>query len=424
LTGTISRARGRLIGLAGVIVAALSLAPSALAGNGMIEYTTAHYSVKTDITPRFAAVIGDHMETIYREYARRFQGFGEVEQRFDVKVFRTRRQYEEATGALAPGSTGAFIVHLKLLAAHAEGRTAEEVLRTLYHEGFHQFMYYAISKECPIWLNEGLAEYFSEATWNGKEFETGQVPSGRLHVIREAIRTGTYVPLHMLVTMSNEQWLQNCASNDHRASIHYCQAWSLAQFLLHANGGRYAPMMSRFLRELADGHDQEEAFVASFGADLRAFEQTWARYVMSLRPSPKFTCRDNMEALMTLARSEYGDVRKFRSVSELRKKVRSSRNRWSITFPTGKTFNSSDKQAVAALFRCPLDRSVRELSYFVVNDPKSGMPILVCTHHPGIVIKAYFQRQRSGELKVMVEEEVYETLKDGLRQAIQAAQRQ
>jgi len=322
------------------------------------------------------------------------------------------------------GSTGVFMSAGQVLAAHADKRTTEKVLRTLYHEGFHQFMYEVISPDVPVWVNEGIAEYFSDATWNGQTFALGQVSSVRLYVIQQAIKNGTAIPFRRLFSMSSDQWQQNSRADRRQGSLQYSEAWSIVHFLIHADGGRHAPMLNRLLRSIHEGQLPERAMEEVFGEDYGQFERAWARYVMALQPSPKFECRDNMESLLLLAKFIYRDPRSLQSVEQLRYDVLfRTRLGWQIRHPTGKLISSDQTDPVAALFRCPLDRSDSETSYSVIRNVRTGLPTLVCRHHPGVVTLAYYERTPSGDLTVTVEEQVWETLNPDLQQAILAAPR-
>ncbi len=406
---------------------ALASCAAAAGGQGAKIYkeSTEHYDVETTIGSHFAEVVGRHMEAIYREYSRRFEEYGEADRKFNVAVFRNEEQYAAHVPAEVRGSTGVFVSRTRLLAAHADGRTGEEVLRTLYHEGFHQFMYELISQRCPIWLNEGLAEYFSEATWNGRDFGVGHVPGSRLYVVQQAVKQGKYVPFAELFSMSSESWLQNIRTDNHRANLVYCQSWSIVHFLLQAENGRYVARMGKLVELISEGNDQEEAFKESFGPgfSLRAFERAWAEYIMSLKPSPKFECRNNMRYIMMLAKSVYGDPTDLRDLEDLRGKVMSDRISWRIENPYGDVVSSDDRGRVARLFRCPFDEDGHNVSYVIVKSPGSGLPVLVCTHHPGIIIKAYYRPDGEGGLAVEVEEEVRDLLSPAFKRAITAGMR-
>ncbi len=414
-----------IFGIALALVAAVVPAEAGARGQSEFTYTTPHYIVTTDISPRFTEIVGRHMEEIYKEYSRRFADFGQAEGRFRVRVFRREQDYWQHIPAGARGATGVFVERERLLAAHAQDRTGEEVLRTLYHEGLHQFVYQLVSRDCPVWLNEGLAEYFAEATWDGRGFSLGLVPTTRLRVLKSAIEEGTYLPFRELFEMDGDMWIQNARTDALAARLNYSQAWSIIHFLIHADEGAHAPRLNRLLRAIADDVGQDEALRQAFGPDLnlQAFERAWAGYVMSLEPSPKFRCREGMEAIMLLAMNYYEDVREFRSVARLRRALmQGRRTRWEIRRPGGERISSRDPEQVARLFRCPLDGGGHEVSHVVVSDPGNGLPILVCTHHPGIVVKAYYERSRDG-LRVRVEEEVRDLMSPEFRNALGAAMR-
>ncbi len=322
------------------------------------------------------------------------------------------------------GSSGVFIPAMHMLAAFTQDRTTEQVLRTLYHEGFHQFMFAVVSPEAPIWANEGIAEYFSNATWNGRDFTLGEVPVESLYIIQQAVKSGSYVPLRRLFAMTDEQWVKTSVADSKQAVLLYSEAWSVVHFLIHSDGGRHAQMLNRLLKEVAGGQVASSAMEDVFGNDYKQLEDAWARYVMTLKPSPKFRCRDNMETLLLLAQFIYKDPRALKNVSELRHDVLYQNQRgWRITTPTGGSLTSDETDRVAALFRCPLDNSSADQSYLVVHDRQTGMPVMVCMHHPGVVELAYFQPDGRGGYKVTVEERVREMLPPELQQAILAAAR-
>lgn len=388
------------------------------------RYTTAHYSVETDVSQEFAELVGKHMEGIYGEYARRFKEFGEPKGRFNVAVFSSAREYERRMPPEVRGSSGVFISHLQLLAAHTEGRTTEQVLRTLYHEGFHQFMFTVVSRECSIWLNEGLAEYFSHATWNGHNFTTGQVPTQRVVFLRPVVRRKTYIPFDELFSMSSAQWLAAMRADPGRTMLQYNQSWSIVHFLVHAEDGRYRPLLVKYLKRIDAGHDSKKAFEDIFGDDTGSFEKAWREYVENLEPSPEFKCRDNMKSLLLLARFLYKDPRRLTGLKSLHTDATvDARYNWKITQPSGVVISSQSKHEVESIFKCPFDTG-RRASYLLIRDGDSGLPVLVCMHHKGVVLKAYYVPQPEGKYRIQVEEIVRGAVAEDLRRAIEAADRQ
>ena len=65
---------------------------------------------------------------------------------------------------------------------------------TVQHEGFHQFAHVVIRGDLPIWVNEGLAEYFGEAVFTGDGFVSGVIPPTAMTGIRRLPATRASAP--------------------------------------------------------------------------------------------------------------------------------------------------------------------------------------------------------------------------------------
>lgn len=414
--------RTRHLRWAVLLLAPLLLVAGRFAAAKTFKVRTDHYDVTTDVSKEFTELLGEHMEGIHREYVRRLRGVGKkMDVRFRVVVHKTRESYDESMPEKLVGSSGAFVSKQKLLTAYLGDRTWEDVFRTLYHEGFHQFAYGSITPKIPVWVNEGLAEYFYEATWDGKGFRTGQVPPRRLAVLRRALGAETYFPLEELLTMTNDQWLLNMRTDREKTAIEYCQSWALVHFLIHAENGRHLDRLLGYLNRMARGIGLREAFKKSFGTDLEGFEKAWKMYVSDLKPDRKYLCKSKMQSIMLMGASVFERPDRFKELSELRRKLMNpGKARWSFTTTYGEKIESGDREKIARLFRCPFDKGRRPTSYRLLRDRRSGMPMLFCTHHKGIVMKAYFysDANRAGVFQVRVEEQVTATLPDSLRREL------
>ena len=391
-----------------LIAVAAGLAP---AERSIHRVETEHYHVRTDVGRQFTELVGQHMEAIYKAYTSRFGGYKlKVHEKFVVRVFARQADYNAAVPDKLRGSAGGFISADKMLLSYKESRTDEEVFRTLYHEGFHQFLYSSIAQECPLWVNEGLAEYFSEATWNGRRFTTGQVPVQRLHVVQSALKAGKHIPLEVLFRTDSDQWFRNIRAARTRASLQYCEAWSVVHFLIHASGGRHRPRLLDYLRRISEGMDHGRAFEKSFGSDVKSFERAWADYVMELKPGLDQLCRRNLEILGVVALDVYGTPRQFTSLSDLRRALKDKRVRWTVDTSYGEKINSDDTRKVASLFKCPYDKGRGRTSYVLLKEARTGLPVLFCNHHRGVVLKAYFVPSPHGGYEMEVEQQVRATL--------------
>lgn len=399
-----------------VLVAVLCASVSTAARTSRIE--SDHYIIETDVSPKFARVTRQHMENMLSAYRRTLPEFDSpLKHRFRVRVYRSQQAYDKVVPGMVRGSSGVFVSEKRLLAAYLGERVPESVFRTLYHEGFHQFMYQVITRDAPLWVNEGLAEYFAEATWNGEGFTLGQVPLERLRVVRRAIRRNQAVPLPQLVKMDTEKWVRSIRIDRSRASVQYGQVWSFIHFLLHADGGRHRSRLMGYLEALSRGRAPEKAFREHFGGDMRGLQREWKRYVFRLRPSHKSVCKRNLQVLMTMALEIWDEPRKVKDVAALSGLLLEDENlQWSATGPYGTRYSSEDRVKAAELFTCGADQSPADASYRIVRVNNNG-PAIYCTNHPGIILRAYMERA-GGRYRVRVEERIQDTLNSDTKQAL------
>ncbi len=276
-----------------LILAVLTVLPFARtavldAGEGAPHTTTTqHYVIETDISEDFARAAARHMDLMYGEYERLFSSFDLARpNRPTIKVFGRRDRYDSAVPAPLRSTLGCFSYGKNLMMSFKGDRTRDDVLRTLSHEGFHQFLYDRIGGDMPMWLNEGFAEYFAEAERDGDGFQTGQIPAARLRAVQSAVRSGTFIPLDALFPMNRSKWAANVRDDARMTGLQYDQAWSLIHFLMHAGEGRFRDRLYGYLRSHADGQSPGMAFRENFGTNIRAMERAWKEYIIHLRPTP------------------------------------------------------------------------------------------------------------------------------------------
>lgn len=376
--------------------------------NNMWVLRTSHYLVRSDVSAEFTLTLGRHMEAIHKEYKKRLKGFGgRVKHRFEVTVSLKEERYLYETGIRVRGSKGIFVPSKRLLAAWAGDTPHDRVFRVLYHEGFHQFVHHYIGK-CPIWLNEGMAEFFSEATWNGKRFDVGEVPPHRLSILRKAIKEDRTIRMRDLLTMSHGEWVASISRDRWKATVQYNQSWGLVHFLVHGDNGRYRDAFVRYIKLIDRDTDPEKAFRRCFGRNFDGLKTSWEKYIESLQPSDKHVCRTNLRALAALWKGTGPLTGRPKTIHDLRKQLLEQPGRtWSFTGGDGTEYPSNDREGAARVFVCPLDkRKDAECSYVLHWNPGQELPDFICDHHPAIRIAARFVRDREGEPEIQVTETI------------------
>jgi hypothetical protein len=123
----------------------------------------------------------------------------------------------------------------------------DDTLAVLYHEAFHQFIYYSVGEVAPhSWFNEGHGDYYAGSRYTGGQFAIKPF-RWRIGIVKDAIKAGPrameettdrdgetrfrfdsqspgYSPLKALVRMSQGEYYSYPA-------VSYAQGWSLVYFL-------------------------------------------------------------------------------------------------------------------------------------------------------------------------------------------------
>ncbi len=264
-------------------------------GNYLIEYAT---------SAEYARRCGEELENILMLYKRVLPTQKSLTQ-CRVKVFDREEDfmyYGQMPGAAAYWSPGQEEIvaykfegdKVKMDSAEeftiADERAPEEVtFKILYHEAFHQYMFYTIGGRgrriyVPSWLNEGLGDYFFGGEWqkSPKKFTIG-VNDWRIAKIVTAIRKDKHVPLEKIFRYEQQQYYSN-------ASLCYAQGWAINYFFQQSDVAKkkgYHAIPTRMLEALKTNGDWEKATDKAFlGVDIKKMEQEWKEFMLKL-PIPK-----------------------------------------------------------------------------------------------------------------------------------------
>jgi len=132
----------------------------------------------------------------------------------------------------------------------------------------------------PLWFNEGLAQYYSEAevSPDRKRISFGQRLVYRLDALS---RPNEMLPLKTLLSVD--------ASSPHyqepeKRDIFYAQSWALVHYLSgDAAGGARQAQLARYLELVSAGTPVEESFRGAFNVDFAQMESELRAYVRAAR---------------------------------------------------------------------------------------------------------------------------------------------
>ena len=258
-----------------VVLAVGMLAGPVFGQTRLKTYETRYYVLHTDLDREAVDDAESRLTAMAEMYYARTKGFGgKITRKLPFHLYSKSSDYYAAGGM--PGSAGDFDGE-KLMAIAGE-RTGPVTWHIIQHEGFHQFVHAFIGGDIPIWVNEGLAEYFAQSVYTGDGFVTGVIPAQRLARLQGWIDSGRSRSIEQIMATSHAAW------NAGLSVINYDQAWSMVHFLAHADGGRYQRAFNDFIGDVSRGMKWEHAWRSNFGTGTREFEQKWRDYWLSRPP--------------------------------------------------------------------------------------------------------------------------------------------
>ncbi|HEY2589428.1 MAG TPA: DUF1570 domain-containing protein [Tepidisphaeraceae bacterium] len=389
-----------------ILVTAL-LAP-ALRAADVRQFNTRHYLVHTDLDAALCADLAQRLDAMYDEYDQRlsiFRGHGHIP-RLEVYLFRTQQEYLTFTQGKMQNSGGMFLPSQNLLAAFLGDQGRDQLRRTLQHEAFHQFAYNAIAIQLPVWLNEGLAQFFEEGLWNGDGFLLGEVPPRRLRQLQLDVSTGRLLDFEALLHMRNDVWARRLAASRADGVTQYNQSWAMVHFLVMGKNaaGEYAyrSRLLEMLRLVHTGKSTDEAFSAAFGTNVEGFRKRFVEYATNLRATPEATLIENQGVLADLLIDFDRTGRRFDDIESFRRFV--TRGRYRLHYSRGELSWDTDPD-MNCYFRDLAGRPFAPDELYLA--PRTGAPIpdIVCRCNDRLLLRTRFHDadNRSVDHELLIE---------------------
>jgi tetratricopeptide (TPR) repeat protein len=140
----------------------------------------------------------------------------------------------------------------------------------IYHEYTHMVLQLNFGR-LPLWLNEGLAEFFAYSELMDKVSYLGR--SSR--EARIALNENPMIPLETLlsVTEDSPHYLEQ-----EKADIFYPESWALTHYLMIGDKRAHTKQLMTFIRLIQEGVSDREAANQAFG-DLKALENILRNYL-------------------------------------------------------------------------------------------------------------------------------------------------
>jgi tetratricopeptide (TPR) repeat protein len=241
-----------------------------------LEVRSPHFYVVTNSNEKQARHVADQFERMRAVFHRLFPklqidsvGYITVLAVKDAKDFRAL----EPTAYLAKGQ-------LKLAGLFLRAPDKNYVLLRLDAEGdhpysvvYHEYTHLLLSKvnSMPLWLNEGLAEFYQNTDIHEKEVSLGQPDAENLALLRQ----NRLLPLATLFAVDHSSPYYH---EENKGSIFYGESWALTHYLEYKDLRDNTHHVADYLQLMAESVDTVTAATRAFG-DLKQLQAALEGYV-------------------------------------------------------------------------------------------------------------------------------------------------
>jgi tetratricopeptide (TPR) repeat protein len=154
-----------------------------------------------------------------------------------------------------------------LMRLDAEG---EHPFSTIYHEYTH-FMMRNASEWIPLWMNEGLAEFYQNTDIQDKEVLLGQASTDDILYLRQ----NRLLPLTTLLKVDQTSPYYH---DEKKGSIFYAESWALTHYLEVTDAQKDTKRLQNYAELLVKKEDPLVAAQQAFG-DLAQLQKTLNNYI-------------------------------------------------------------------------------------------------------------------------------------------------
>lgn len=211
-----------------------------------------------------------------------------------ICIYKSEKDYQDIAQP-PPNARGFFQPGTEELHTYHDRSNVQESLEVLFHEGTHLLEHYIEPGfRYPTWLSEGMAEYISACTYDGKEFIPGGLQDDRLIPLVQVLEGGSLMTVEEMINLPQLSFLERGG---------YPPAWAFVHLMLEDK--RNAKKFMDFYLGLGRGkakQDQEgpwkvvqvdalrDCFKKSFKKDIYSFQEEWHDHIRKLASELNARC--------------------------------------------------------------------------------------------------------------------------------------
>jgi tetratricopeptide (TPR) repeat protein len=243
-----------------------------------IEARSAHFIVLSDANEKEARRIAGQFERMHLVFHTLFPTKGDDSdlpitviavkdkkgmQAFEPEAYRAKNQIDLAGFFLRTTDKNYILIRLDSNESRAYS--------TVYHEYTH-YMLRKADKWLPLWLNEGLAQFYENTDIDDKTAWLGQTNPEELRYLKR----NNMLPIATLLTIDARSPYYH---DEDKGSIFYSESWAMTHYLIVSDRIQGTHRMHDYCERLAQGEDSVTAARRAFG-DLNRLQAGLDEYVM------------------------------------------------------------------------------------------------------------------------------------------------
>jgi Tfp pilus assembly protein PilF len=268
--------RSGLLGLLALCALLFSPCRAQASNNSWVEVRSPNFTVISNTGEKEARKIADQFEQIREVFQNAFPKM-RVDLGKPVVIFAVKNEdsmktllpaFWEVKGHTHPAGwyQPAEEKHFVVVRTNIEGENPYEVA---YHEYTHALMNVNV-RDLPLWLSEGIAEFFGNSAIHDHYVEIGKISPYHLQVLQQS----KLIPIPALLQADHSSPYYN---ESNRASVFYAESWAIVHYLQLDPDARKRNLLHDFLATYEAGGNYVDAAEKTFG-DLKKFGQKMEDY--------------------------------------------------------------------------------------------------------------------------------------------------
>ncbi|MDD2597813.1 MAG: DUF1570 domain-containing protein [Kiritimatiellae bacterium] len=201
-----------------------------------------------------------------------------------IRIFQSKRDYNQYVGEGQEWSGGMWMPQRRELVLTQEFNT-EEIMRTIRHEAFHQYLSYAYCMITPPpWMNEGHACLFEAARIDSKGKVMIEEDEKRCNLLLENLELATAL-IPVMLDLSYSEFYGGTPAD---RSLSYALAWGIAYYLQKGAPLERNTPFKELLHDsatalVATRNYQEATALAFIDLDMKVFQDNFKDFWLKRR---------------------------------------------------------------------------------------------------------------------------------------------